>query len=189
MTTNTLAKKYPLLSGDERFSLLLAASARGDEVEVSRLAESADRASYRVSNLFGRSLAYAIVGMIHRMEFLQLTAFFFKTTAIAESETGKIEWKLTDAVRMFGYLVNIHADAWMEFCSRENLAPSIGTDGLPGEELLQKALEECRLMGFSEQEAQEYAKRSGRSINHLKTMTDVADELQEIYKSWIAKWD
>ena len=27
------------------------------------------------------------------------------------------------------------------------------------------------------------------SINQLKTMTNVADELQEIYKSWVERWE
>jgi hypothetical protein len=189
VTTNTLAKKYAYLSADERFSLLLAANERGDRVEEARLAQSAGRASFRVSDLFGRSLAYVIVSMIHHAELLNLTALFFKTTALADSATGKVEKKLTDAARMFGYLMNIHADAWLEFCKRENLAPSIGTEGLPGEELLQKALEESRLMGFSETEALEYARRADVSIDQLKTMTNIADELQETYKVWVGKWE
>ena len=189
MTTNTLAKKYAYLSADERFSLLLAANDRGDTIEENRLTQSAERASFRVSDLFGRSLAYVIVSMIHHMELLNLTAFFFKTTAIADSEAWKRNGKLNDAARMFGYLMNIHADAWLEFCKREKLAPSIGTEGLPGEELLQKALEESRLLGFSEKEAQEYAKRADMSINQLKIMTNIADELQETYKTWVERWE
>lgn len=123
------------------------------------------------------------------MELLNLTALFFKTTAIADSETGKVEKRLTEAARMFGYLMNIHADAWPEFCRREKLAPSIGTVGLPGEELLQKALEESRLLGFSEKEAQEYARRTDVAISQLKTMANIADELQETYRSCVETWE
>ena len=97
MTTNTLAKKYAYLSADERFSLLLAANERGDTVEENRLAQSAERASFRVSDLFGRSLAYVIVSMIHHMELLNLTALFFKTTAIADSEIGETDPRLNES--------------------------------------------------------------------------------------------
>jgi hypothetical protein len=189
VTTNTIAKKYPFLSADERFSLLLAASARGDEVEVNRLAQSATPEMFKVSDLFGRSQAFVVVSMIHRLELLNLAAFFFKTTSIADSATGESASRCHDSARLFGYLMNIHAEAWLEFCQREQLASSIGTDGLPGEELLQKALEESRLLGFSQQAAQDYAKRPEVSISQIKTMMDVADDLQETYKLWVAKWE
>ena len=180
MTTNTLAKRYPSLSADERFSLLLAASATGDEVETNRLATSAPVSNHRVSHAFGRSLAFVIVSSIHQMQLLNLTAFFFKATSIADSGTGEKDSKCREGARMFGYLMNIHADAWQVFCKRENLAPKIGTEGMPGEELLEKALEESRLLGFTEAEAQEYCNRPGVSIEHLKTMKDVAGELHDI---------
>jgi hypothetical protein len=189
VTTNILAKKYPYLSADERFSLLLAASARGDEVEANRLANAAPPATFKVSDMFGRSLAFVVVSMIHRMELLNLAAHFFKATAIADSATGKAAAQCDRAARMFGYLINIHAAGWLEFCERENLAPTIGTDGLPGEELLEKALEEARLMGFNENEAQKYANRRDVSISQLKTTVNVADDLQETFRLWVEKWE
>jgi hypothetical protein len=189
VTTNTLAKQYTWLSADERFSLLLAATARGDEVEANRLAKSGPPATFSVSNAFCRSMAFLIVSALHQMQRLSLAALYFKTSALSDTTTGELSARCRDCARLYAYLVNIHADAWLEFCRVEDLTPMMGTAGYPGEEVIERAAEEARLEAFTEQEAQDYIKRPDSGIDKLKTMTSVADELQETYKTWIEKWD
>jgi hypothetical protein len=189
VTTNALAKHYPRLSADERFSLLLAASARGDEVEANRLATSAPRARYGVSHSFGRSLGFLVASALHRMEELTLAGLYFKTSAVADQVTGELAARCRDCARMYGYLVNVHADAWPEFCRRENLTPMMGTAGYPGEEVIEQAREEARPGAFTEAEALDYKLRSCPDVGELKTVSSVADELQDIYRTWVEKWE
>ena len=134
MTTNSLAKKYPSLSTDERFSLLRAASARGDEVEVKRLPQSAPLSTFGGSHLFGRALAFVVVSMIHRMEFLNLAAFFFKASSIEECGAGETTNRCHDGPCLFGYLMNIHAEAWQEFRRGTNWPPQSAPTGYRGKE-------------------------------------------------------
>ena len=52
MNTNGLAKHYGALSAPERFSLMLGAAFRGDEVEHARLLDTAPRVAFRVPHTF-----------------------------------------------------------------------------------------------------------------------------------------
>src|SRR5882724_10042301 len=97
MNTKSLARHYPALTAAERLSLLMAAGARGDDVEHARLADTAPRETWRVPHTFGRALALLAVFSQHRMVRLELAALFFKTAALADATTGKLAQRCRDA--------------------------------------------------------------------------------------------
>lgn len=189
MTTNTLAKHYHTLSSAERLSLMLAAAVRGDEVEHSRLVDAAPRETWRVPHTFGRSLAFLAVFSQHRMEQLDLAALFFKTAALTEGATEKLAKRLEGAKRLYGYLVGIYAEAWLRFCEAEGLDSAVCKSAAPGGMTLECAVGEAAVVAFTEEEAREYAKRSGQEApESLKTAESVLEELRTVYAMCVAKW-
>jgi hypothetical protein len=74
MNTNALAKLYDRLTPRERLPLIMAASARGDEQERSRLMASAPRVAYQVPDHFGLAMSFQEVGNHHFMQLLHISA-------------------------------------------------------------------------------------------------------------------
>jgi len=54
VTADRLARHYPSLKPDERLALMLAASARGDDVEHERLTAAAPRVAFTTLHTFPR---------------------------------------------------------------------------------------------------------------------------------------
>jgi hypothetical protein len=189
MNTTKLAKHYPLLSPAERLSLMLAAAARGDDMEHARLTDSAPRVRYQLPDTFGRALAFLMVAALHRMQMLNLAALYFKASALAESAQENLSDRCRGVARVFGYLVACHAQGWVLFCERESLDPSVCEKVLEGGEVLEQAAMEAESHGFTADEVYDYARRTGDAIDNLKTVESVADELGEIYQMWVSKWE
>jgi hypothetical protein len=72
MTTNRLAKNYSALTPAERLTLLIAASARGDDLEHPSLIGAAPRVFYSVPHTFGRATGFCEVTEQDHMELLAL---------------------------------------------------------------------------------------------------------------------
>ncbi len=85
MNTSSLARQYEKLTPWERLPLILAASARGDEQEHSRLVLSAPRVGYRVPDHFGLAVAFQELTWLHLLEALDLAANYFQALGCAES--------------------------------------------------------------------------------------------------------
>src|SRR5262245_56411867 len=190
MNTDALAKHYHTFSPAERLSLILAAVARCDEVEHKRLADAAPQVTFRVSHTFGRAMAFLTVASLHRMDQLNLAALFFKTAGLAEGASGQLAAQCHSGARLYGYLVNIYAEAWSRFCERERLNDAIYARTAAGEMTLAQAAQEARLIGFTEEEARAYARSEGKiSPDHLKTVELVVRDLQATYRHLIARWE
>lgn len=187
MTTDPLAKYYGALSAAERLALMMAAGGRGDEVEHARLADAAPRLTWRVPHTFGRALAFLAVFSQHRMEQLHLAALFFKTSALADTATGKLARQLRDAVRLYGYLVTVNAEGWARFCTREQLDPSLCESLAPGADTLEWAGREAEIVGFTADEARAHFDRE--RADKLKTADSVADELHAAFTFLLARWE
>jgi hypothetical protein len=190
VTTNTLAKHYGALSAAERLALMMAAGARGDDVEHARLADAAPRVDWRVPHTFGRALAFLGVFSQHRMERLDLVALFFKTSALADTATGKLAERLRGAVGLYGYLVRVHADGWARFCAREHLDPTVCESLAPGSETLEHAAREADVVGFTVDEARAYLRRDCTDASDsLKTADSVAESLHAAFTFLRAQWE
>ncbi|AWM39989.1 hypothetical protein GobsT_16100 [Gemmata obscuriglobus] len=187
MNTKSLSKHYATLSAAERLSLLMAAGARGDDVEHARVVAAAPWETWRVPDTFGRALAFLAVFGQHRMERLELAALFFKTSALADSATEPLATRLRDAARLYGYLVRVHGEAWDQFCAAEQLDPGVCETVAPGNATLEVADDEATACGFTDAEAREYVQRSGNAEHRLKTAQSLVAELSSALKFIINK--
>jgi hypothetical protein len=189
VTTDKLARHYPSLNPAERLSLLLAAAVRGDEAEHARLMSSAPRVSFRVPHTYGRAQAYLLTCLHSRLKRLNVAALFFKSSAMAAEARGKDEERMDAVARVFAYLVLVHARGWELFCERERLEPSVGTDPLPGETVLEAAEAQAEALSATAEELKEHARQHGQPLESLKTAESVADELREMYAMWVNHWE
>jgi hypothetical protein len=189
VNTDKLAKHYPNLSSAERLSLLLAAAARGDDLEHTRLADAEPWVDWRVPHTFGRSLAFLLVCAYHRMEQLELAALFFKASAVADAIRGELSTKCRNAAKLYGYLVKINEEGWLKFCEREQLNAGVCIAVLPGECALALAAEEAELVGLAASELLDYARLHKETPFTPKTAESVADALQAIYKMFVERWE
>lgn len=189
MNTKILSKHYGALSPAERLSLLMAAGARGDDVEHARVVGAAAWETWRVPDTFGRALAFLAVFSPHRMERLELAALFFKMSALADAAAGDRAARYGDAARLYGYLVRVHGDAWARFCEAESLDPGVCEAVAPGNRTLEVAAGEADERGFTDAEAWEYVRRGAPDApNALKTAESVAAELRAAFAFLLDQW-
>jgi hypothetical protein len=75
MNTLNLARQYDQLTARERFALLLAAAAREDEFELSRLLLSAPRKHYAISDHHGLVQSFGWLSDYHFTALLDLARY------------------------------------------------------------------------------------------------------------------
>lgn len=182
---NNLAKHYPSLTPDERFSLTVGAAARGDEVEVGRVIAAAKREVLSVPDTFGRATAWIHVGQRHRAQVLELSAYLFATVALAvQPPTDNPPGKLRDVARMYGYLIKTRVAGWKRFCQCRGLVHDFLNDSLPGGDAVEMALMEANgkcFPAFSLNEFRTHAAKHWQGNFTPITVESVAEELESIY--------
>jgi len=181
VTADRLARHYPALKPDERLALMLAASARGDDVEHERLVAAAPRATFTTLHTFPRAVAFRELLDRVRAERLELAARYFQARSDAESAT---------AARIFGYLLRIARDGWAAFCDREML-PSGGLEAaLVGGCVLAAAEAEAAADGVTAGELEATAAAVGLGpTGPVRTAASVAAELAEAFAARLAWWE
>jgi hypothetical protein len=127
VTADRLARHYPALVPDERLALMLAASARGDDAEHTRLVATAPRLPVVVPDTFPRAMAFREVLDRHRAERLELAARYFQTKRLAEDYDEGPGGRMTSVARAYGYLLLAARDGWAEFCE-QHLLPCGGLE-------------------------------------------------------------
>ena len=108
MNTDRLAKHYASLTPAERLSLIMAASARGDEQEWDRLGATAPRLGWQLPHHFGLAMAFLEVCATHRMELLNLATLYFHSFGQAGAAGPERGAGLLDSAMLFGYLLKVH---------------------------------------------------------------------------------
>jgi hypothetical protein len=83
MNTNGLGKLYEHLTPEERLPLIIAASARGDETECTRLVESAPREGYRLPDYYGYAEALVLASLFHAIQLLDLAVLYWHASGLA----------------------------------------------------------------------------------------------------------
>src|SRR5262249_25333715 len=137
--SNRLATSYATLTPAERWSLIAAASARGDEQECHRLATAAPRVTYQAPHHFAVATAFRELCARHRMKVLDLAAWYLYGYSSAQATEGEEGERLLDVSLWFGYLLKVNLDGWQLFCEGQSLDPDPFTANLPGEEVLDLA--------------------------------------------------
>src|SRR5262245_15601287 len=139
MNTQGLARQYDKLTPRERFALLVAAAARGDEFERSRLILSGPQKNYRVSDHFGLVMSFSWLSDYHFTELLDLAGCYFEAFAELRGSRKKDDEEAWDNVMLLGYLFQTSLRGWHKFCADLNVDPEYLWQGRPGLRTIQRA--------------------------------------------------
>jgi hypothetical protein len=165
MNANAAAKYYERLTPEERFRLMLAAGARGDEAERARLIDSGERIFLSVSDYAPYAEAFYELALVVFIDLLEdaaryLDAFHRTDDADfiegADTQNGpeedkemeadpvpgkKSAWmRCLDMALAAGFVLRAKADGWKLFCERLTVPPFALWEGLSGLDRLQRAL-------------------------------------------------
>lgn len=184
-----LARHYPSLRPDERLALMLAASARGDEVEHDRLVATAPRVSFTTVDTFPRAAAFREVLDRFRAERLELAARFFQAKRLAEDYDEGPGGRMGNVARAFGYLLLAARDGWAAFCE-EHMLPCGGLEvALVGGDVLGTAEAEAAGDGVTAEEVAALFAAKGKPVGAVKTAASMAADLAEAFRIRLAWWD
>ena len=190
MTSTKLARHYDTLAPAERLSLLLAAGARGDDVEHARLADSAPKVTWNVPHTFGRALALLLLASQQRMKLLELAGMFFRARAVADQMEGENAERMTNVAGVYGYLFRAQSEGWARFCDAERLDPTVCEQAAPGADVLNIATDEAEAFGFTEAQTRDHLKREGKADpDALLTAASVEAQVREGFYSLLKNWE
>jgi hypothetical protein len=164
MNTNTLAKLYDRLTPRERLPLIMAASARGDELEKDRLRRSAPQVGYRLPDYHGLSEGLLLGCLLHLLEVLDVAALYWRVSGLlagweALTDKDAAAEKLDGPLKMFAYAFTAKLDGWRRFCAELQVDPELLMAGLPGYDTVKRIEEEARAIAFTPEEATAYLQR------------------------------
>jgi hypothetical protein len=167
MNLNAIIKHYPSLTPEERFSLIIAAGARGDHAEQERLSSAGRRLSLSVRDHAPFALAFNELDYLVYAELLAAAADYLECMGMAagaclpgdgvatpgeddrfedEGEPkGDAGWEMTrnpnlDLALALGFTLKVKCDGWKLFCERLNVPPFPRWALLPGYDRLERAL-------------------------------------------------
>jgi hypothetical protein len=167
MKAPPLAKNYSLLTPEERFRLILAASGRGDEAERDRLARTADRINLSMQHHAPWMHAFSELSLFMFIELLEEAACYLNSFRYLHSkeqegsdeddgeldpeEQAKIDEMIhdVDVTLALGYWVRAKAEGWKYFCEKLNIPPFLLWEDLPGFGRLQSALDLAKKTAFT----------------------------------------
>jgi hypothetical protein len=139
MNTNSLAKQYDKLTARERFSLLLAALVRGDELDRSRLMQSAPRHRYLLADHHALMVSFTWLSDFHFTCLLDLAACYFEAFGALRPKRKKVDEAAWDTVMLQGYMFQTNLVGWRKFCAELNLEPEYLWEGRPGLKRIKRA--------------------------------------------------
>jgi hypothetical protein len=141
MSTKSLARQYDKLTPRERFPLIVAAAARGDDVERERLIASAPRATYSLPDYWGVAHCFDFLSDVHFTKLLELAADYLEDFACWFGGGKKAAEAAQDRsdFRYWGYVFKAYLDGWRLFCAELGLDPEHCWKPLPGFETVKRA--------------------------------------------------
>jgi hypothetical protein len=189
MTTAPLAKAYAHLTAAERLPLVVAASARGDDVEYHRLMASAPLETYHVPHHFGRAMAFREVADMHHMELLALAGQYLQCMGLADAQDDEHSTRFLDCGLLYGYLLNAHVAGWRAFCAGLHIDPEPIRDCLPGRDLLDQVAGLAGSAAFDADGARAYLRRKFKADpDTLLTADRVAGGLRATFQARAEWW-
>lgn len=190
MNTTRLSQRYSALTPAARFSLMLAASARGDEVEHARLVAAAPWVAIRVPDTFRWEIAFREVLDLQRMERLELAALTFQAWQIAADTEGDLAARMVGAARVFGYLLRVGREGWERLCAMVMIRADAVEALLPGGKILRMAEELDGTDGLTADEVvASFARSAGEVTPQVKTAESVAADLTAMFEARLAWWE
>lgn len=133
-TAKSIAKHYNHLTPRERMPLILAADARGDDIEVGRLIDSAPRVGYKFPHHLAFAMAFREVFDIHYMELLAIAtqvwlSFAWLFRPEKRDDNG-------DSVVACSHQFRSQWEGWIAFCNDLAIDPFVFMKYMPGYELV-----------------------------------------------------
>lgn len=153
-----LSRDYNLLTPEERFRLVLAASGRGDEAERDRLVRAGGKLVLSFPDHAPFAQALLELSYLTFMELLDAAAFFTDVLARAdglddESPTGEAaRGRRLDLALAAGYVLNAKAAGWALFRERLGVPPMLLWEPLPGCGRLRRVLGLAEGVAFTPEE-------------------------------------
>jgi hypothetical protein len=176
MNTKCLAKMYDRLTPRERLPLILAASARDDEVEGQRLVQSAPRMALRLPDYHGLGEGLFLASLFHLISVLDVTAMFWLTqgrlaewTACADKDEDDSLNRMDAKVRMWAYVLTAKRDGWRRFCAELPVDPELLLNDVPGYDTVKRSEEAARLLAFNVDEARAWLRNTSTATAEVVT--------------------
>jgi hypothetical protein len=178
MNTKCLAKLYDRLTPRERLPLILAASARDDEVEGQRLAQSAPRMALRLPDYHGLGEGLFLASLFHLIGVLDVAALFWLTQgrlaewqAWADEKEDEDDWlnRMDAKVRMLAYVLTAKRDGWRRFCAELPVDPELLLNDVPAYDTVKRSEEAARLLAFSVDEARAWLRKTSTATAEVVT--------------------
>lgn len=211
MTPSRLPRHYDALTPWERLPLIVAASARADDVEVDRLIRSAPTHGCRVRDYWGLAEALNELVTNYLLEQLDLVASYLQVMTFREQEPLPSARKAQRQQqqqqeqrcllsRMQVYQFVVRADGWKQLCAELSIDPDVLLRGQPGFDTLVRFEEQVRPIAFNAEEArvclrgivarhggENEPSGSGREYR-LDTAADVARSMREFLEKRRDAW-
>ena len=209
MNTDHPARYYEVLTPWERLPLIVAASARADEVEKDRLARSAPKIGFRIPDYWGLSEGLDELVKLYLLGQLDLAALYWRMTGLLAQEPwdrpsrqerrrDERRWRL---LKMLAYRYVVRADGWRLLCAELPIDPEVLLKELPGYDTLQQMEQVARLIAFSAEEALAFlraeaeaarpAEEGARAVRReyrIDTAADVARSMRAFLQARLDEW-
>jgi hypothetical protein len=168
MNTKNLAKRYDQLTPREHLLSILAALARGDNVERKRLLDSAPRIGFQAPHHYELAETLIEAAKFHLMILLDLAVKYQKWWGLwgwhclrrqtdaaqdqgeaAAAGTDTEEFRLYSITRHHAFLFVTYFDGWKQFCSELPIDADVLLDVMPGWDMVVRTEAEARARAFS----------------------------------------
>jgi len=197
MNANVLAKHYARLTPEERFRLLSAASARGDDVEQQRLQHSARCLTLSMPDYSPWAHAFSELAKLVFFELLEEAA---KYQDVFEywSDTGEV--RLFDLYLAYGFLLKTKTGGWKLFCDRLSIPAFAVWQSFQGFRRVRHVLQlledkdPSSVPAFRSEDMLRWLSRirpkgaPEPSLENLISPERFADELDKVFRQRVAWW-
>jgi hypothetical protein len=140
MNANVLTKHYARLTPEERFRLIVAASARGDEAEQLRLQHAGQRLILRLPDHSPWSNAFSELSVAVFLDCLEEAA---KHRDLFEfwDDAGALQDRVFELYLAQGFILRAKIAGWKLFCERLSIPAFVAWQSLPGFQRLQHVVQ------------------------------------------------
>ncbi len=196
MNTKTLTGLYDRLVPSERVPLLFAALGRDDDLEASRLVDSAPTPAFRISDHYGLcdsirqlSLFHMTEKLDHALVFSTQLGLWLKYETSTEFEDRIMTERLRRRAHLTGYKLCVEADAWKLVCAEMHIEPDVLLKRLCGFETVRKFEEIARSLPlWTPEETATYLKNMGEDESKMPTVEKAAQSMRDFIQHRVEWW-
>jgi hypothetical protein len=212
MNTNGIAKQYSGLKPAERFALVMAASNRGDDTELARLANSGERVRFSLPDHAPYFLAFTEMADYYLHVLLDHAGNYFDMLHVRDdaevtdiidnlnNDAGRLKkprtratWpRLHDLVLATGFILKNAMAAWDDFCKRLDVSPFAYWERFPTLERLQRALALADEAAFTEEGFLRFLNdirpEGEPPLLRAESANEIADALVEAFNVRVQWW-